>query len=196
MMHAVRFWVMTIAVVSLAGCVAGYTLVPASTTKVAKASMIVTPSMSWNKNGFVRGIAQEEYWTQNGPLLDAIRFVGALPAGQAITKQKPKDDRKVPVFRQDMTPQDLVSMIESYYRIEGGATTYEATNVSPRVFLGTTGTQVDYQFVTADEVKRRGRAILAIVNQKLYLISLSATSLHYYDSLLAEFDTIVSSARI
>lgn len=180
-----------------AGCVANYTLVPPGTIRVAKSSMTVVPSRGWNRTPAAAGaLPREEYWTQNGPLLDTIRFVGGLEAGQAITKQKPKDDRKVPVFRPDMTPQDLASMLESYYRIVSNASTFATTNVTPKPFLGQTGIQIDFDYVTADEVKRRGRAVMAVVNAKLYLVSFNAASMHYYDSLLAEFDTIASSATI
>lgn len=120
----------------------------------------------------------------------------ALAPGEALTKQKAKDDRKVPVFRADMTPQDLVSMLESYYRVAGSASTFEATGVSPRTFRGQHGIQVDFAYVAQNEVKRRGRTVMAIVDQKLHLVSFDAASLHYYDSLLADFDAIAASATI
>jgi len=181
----------------LAGCVTGYELVSPATVTVAKNSMRVRPSISWNKApSGPYDIPQEESWTENGPLLDRLEFIGALPSGQAIAKQRPKDDRKVPVFRADMTPQDLVSMVESYYRIKLDAKIFESTSVKPVTFLGKPGVQFDYNFVSSDEVKRRGRSVFAVVDGKLYLTSLDGAALHYFEAALPEFEAIVASASI
>ncbi len=181
----------------LAGCVAGYTLVPPGRVSVSRGAMLVEPSIAWNKSPRTPfDIATEESWTQNGPLLDSITFIGAVRDGDAIAKQRPKDDRKVPVFRAGMTPQDLVSMIETYYRIKAGVTVFEATGVKPASFLGTTGIQFDYTYVGMDEVKRSGRVLLAIVGDKLYLMSLDGAALHYFESALPEFQALVASAAL
>jgi len=186
------------AAVLLSGCVVGYTLVPgASQVAVSQGSMKVRPPTNWNKEPTgTLDTPRVEVWTQNGPLLDNIRFVGALPSGEAMTRQKPKDDRQVPVFRSDMSPQDLVSMVESFYRLRVGATIFETTSVKPATFAGNSGIQFDYRYVAADEVKRRGRAILSVVTGKLYLISLDGAAVHYFDADVADFEKIVESAAI
>jgi hypothetical protein len=181
----------------LGGCAPMYLLVQPAPVKVARGAMQVTPTMAWNRQS--RGpwtIPSEENWTQNGPLLDSIGFIGALGDGEAMAKQRPNDDRKVPVFRSTMTPQDLVSMIESYYRIKAGATVFETVSVKPTNFLGTTGIQFNYNYVGADEVKRRGRSVIAIVDKKLYLMSLDGAALHYFDAALPAFEALAASATI
>jgi hypothetical protein len=180
----------------LTGCVVGYQLVPpAAPVAVAKGTMKVQPSVAWNRAPHsALDIPQEESWTQNGPLLDAITFVGGLKAGESIAKQRPKDDRKVPVFRSDMTPQDLVSMIESLYRIKARATVFETTGVKPVTFLGAQGVQFDYNYVSGDEVRRRGRAVMAVVEGQLFLMSLDGAAVHYFDAALPEFEALTASA--
>jgi uncharacterized protein YceK len=181
----------------LGGCAPMYSLVKPAPVKVAQGAMQVTPTIAWNKQPHGPfDIPSEENWTQNGPMLDSIGFIGALADGQAIAKQRPKDDRKVPVFRATMTPQDLVSMIESYYRIKVGATVFETVSVKPANFLGTTGIQFNYNYVGADEVKRRGRSLVAIVDKKLYLMSLDGAVLHYFDAALPAFEALAASATI
>jgi len=157
--------------------------------------MVVEPKSAWNRvpNG-PQTIPRQENWTHNGPLLESITFIGGLVPGEAIAKQKAKDDRQVPPFRADMTPQDLVSMIESYYRIRVGAAVYETTDVRPVVFLGQPAVQVDFSYVVADEVKRLGRSKLAIIDGKLFAMSLDGTALHYFADALPEFEEIVASA--
>jgi len=181
---------------ALAGCVPTYTLVKPERVPVAKGAMKVQPSIAWNRSPrTVYDIAKEENWTQNGPLLDTITFMGALNDGEAIARQRTKDERQVPVFRNNMTPQDLVSMIESYYRIRAGATIFETVNVAPTRFLGQQAIEFDFNYVGGDEVKRRGRSLLAIIDSKLYFISLEAAATHYFEAALPEFQRIAQSAE-
>jgi hypothetical protein len=184
-------------VLTLSGCVTGYTLVQPNTVSVSKNTMKVKAFKAWNKApSSPYNIPQEETWTQNGPFLDSVTFIGGLKDGQAIAKQRPKDDRKVPVFRSGMSPQDLVSMIESHYRIKAGATVFETAGVVPAKLSGNTAVQFDYRYVGADEVKRRGRSVVAIVGEKLYLLSLDGAAAHYFEAALPEFEAMVASASI
>jgi hypothetical protein len=189
-----RLFCLLVTAALLSGC-AGYTLVKPDTVAVAKSTMKVRPSIAWNKvPKTALDIPQEENWTQNGPVLDLITFVGGLKDGEPIAKQRAKDDRKVPVFRSNMTPQDLVSMVESYYRIKAGATVFETAAVAPSTFLGQPAIEFNFNYVRADEVKRRGRALLAVADGKLYLMALDATSLHYFDAAAMEFAALAASA--
>jgi hypothetical protein len=183
--------------IAVSGCVPTYTLVAPSTIEVSDGSMSVTTAMPWNKvPKSAATIPQEENWTQNGPALDSVTFIGGVSDGSAIAKQKAKDDRQVPVFTASMTPPDLVGMVESYCRITLSAIEYETTNVQPATFLGSPGMQIDYQFIGGDDVKRLGRSMLVVVSDELYLISMLGTQLHYYDAALPEFESIVRSASI
>ena len=192
-----RLFALIVVGLLLGGCVSGYTLVQADSVAIARGTMKVHPSIAWNKvprTAF--DVPNEEAWTQNGVLLDSVTFIGALSDGEAIAKQRKKDDRKVPVFRSNMTPQDLVSMVESYYRIKGQITVFETTGVKPVTFLGRPGVEFNFDYVGADDVKRRGRSFLAIVDGKLYFMALDGTALHYFDAALPEFVAIAASATI
>ncbi|MET0658555.1 MAG: hypothetical protein ABW110_10425 [Steroidobacteraceae bacterium] len=179
----------------LAGCAGGYTLVKPSPVAVAQGTIKVAPSTAWNKAPrSPLDIPQEENWTQNGPLLDSITFIGGLKDGQAIAKQRTKDDQKVPVFRSDMTPQDLTSMVESFYRIKAGTSVFETVRLSPSIFLGQTAIEYDFKYVTANEVKRKGRAVIAVIDGKLYFMSLDAAALHYFDAALPQFMEMTQTA--
>jgi hypothetical protein len=190
-----------------AGCAGGglgggglfryYSLVTPGPEDVARGSMIVTPTMRWNKAP--RGpndISREENWTLNGPLLDGLTFVGGLEHDKRIVQQRRKADRKVPNFRADMNPTEIASMIESFYRIRAGSTRFEMTGLQPRDFLGRPGFQFDYAHLGGDEVERRGRAVGAIIEGRFYLALFDAARMHYFDAGLPEFERIVESARL
>jgi hypothetical protein len=187
-----------------AGCAGGsgslfnyYTLVRPGPENVARGSMEVTPTIRWNKSP--RGpydIEREENWTLNGPLLDGITFIGGLEHDKRIVRQRRKADRKVPNFRADMNPTEIAAMIESFYRIRGGATRFEMTGLQPRNFLGRPGFQFDYAHLGGDEVERKGRAVGAIIDNRFYLALFDAARMHYFDAALPEFERIAESARL
>ena len=184
-------------VLALPACAPTYSLVPTASVSAAKGAMHVRPATSWNRAPKApTDIKWEENWTRNGPLLDSIGFIGGLPDGQAITRQRRKDDQKVPVFRADMTPQDLVSMVESYYRIKANASVFETMGVEPVTFLGKPGLRFNYSYVGGDEVKRKGRTVASIVDGKLYLMALDGTALHYFDAAAPDFDAMVAGATL
>jgi len=190
-----------------AGCAGGglggpglfhyYSLVTPGPEDVARGSMIVTPTIRWNKAP--RGpndIQREENWTLNGPLLDNLTFIGGLENDKRIVQQRRKADRKVPNFRADMNPTEIAAMIESFYRIRAGSTRFEMTGLQPRDFLGHRGFQFDYDHLGGDEVERKGRAVGAIIGGRFYLALFDAARMHYFDAGLPEFERIVESARL
>lgn len=185
------------AILGLAACAPTYKLVSPAPTAAAHGAIRVSPSLAWNR--IPRGsldIKWEENWTRNGPILDTISFIGGLPDGEAITRQRKTADQKVPVFRATMTPPDLISMIESFYRIRAGASIFETTAVEPAPFLGKPGLRFDFSYVGGDEVKRKGRCLMAIIDGKLYLMALDGTALHYFDAALPEFEAMAATATL
>jgi hypothetical protein len=95
-----------------------------------------------------------------------------------------------------MTPPDIAAMLESLYRVRGGAVEFRTISLRPRPFLGANGFQLDYEHLDDDELWRRGRVVGAVIDKRLYLIMLDATKLHYYDATLPDFEAIVASARL
>jgi hypothetical protein len=186
----------------LAGCAGTggfgwYSLVPPQPRSVVHGAMTVAPTRPWNrapKN--LQDIQKEEDWTLNGPLLDSLTFIAGLENGKRIVRQRSNADRKVPNFRSDMAPQDVAAMIESFYRIRAGANEFTLTSLKPRSFLGEPGFQFDYDYLGGDEVRRRGRAVGAIIQGRFYLALFDATRMHYWDAGLPEFERIVESARL
>jgi hypothetical protein len=175
----------------------GYSLIRPKEVRVGDNSMAVTPPREWNKISarLFTDIRDVEDWTQNGPYLDGISFVTGLKDGKALVYQRSQDDRQVPKFRSNMTPPEIAAILESLFRVRGGAVEYRTTALAPRPFLGVSGFQYDYEHLDSDEVRRKGRAVGAVVDGKLYLILFDAARSHYYGALLPDFEAIVQSAR-
>jgi hypothetical protein len=175
-----------------------YSLVRARPVSVGDHSMIVTPPRAWNRHRpiFFEDIRQVEDWTQNGPLLDGISFVTGLKNGKSLIRQRRSANQQVPLFRSNMTPPEIVAMIESLYRVRGGAVDFRTLSLKPRLFLGTNGFQLDYEHLDDDELWRRGRVVGTVINGQLYMILLDAAKSHYFDATLPDFEAIVASARL
>ena len=188
----------------LAGCATGagvgsgyYGLVEARPDRVARGTIEVTPTIRWNRAP--RGeydISREENWTLNGPLLDSLTFIGGVEEGDAIVRQRRREERQVPRFRADMSPPELADMIETFYRIRAGSVRFEMTRMEPRNFLGHPGFQFDFEHLDGSEIERRGRAVGAVIDGRLYLALLEGTRMHYFPAALPEFERIVASARL
>ena len=175
-----------------------YSLVRAHRVSVGDGSLSVAAPRPWNKQRaqFFDDIRDVEDWTLDGPYLDGITFVTGLKSGRYLIRQSKRADQQVPKFRSDMTPPEIVAMLESLYRVRGGAIDFKTLSLQPRPFLGTNGFQLDYEHLDSDELWRRGRVVGTVVNGELYLILYDAARMHYYAAALPDFESIVASARL
>ena len=175
-----------------------YSLVRASRKSVGDGSLAVTAPRPWNRHRpiFFEDVRQVEDWTQNGPLLDGISFVTGLKDGKSLIRQRRSASQQVPIFRSNMTPPEVAGMIESLYRVRGGAVDFKTLSLQPRPFLGQPGFQLDYEHLDDDELWRRGRAVGTVIDGKLYLILLDAAKAHYFDADLPDFEALVASAEL
>ena len=140
----------------------GYSLVRVKEVRVGDDSIAVTPPREWNRISARTCLsisATVEDWTQNGPYLDGISFVTGLKDGKALVRQRSRDDRQVPKFRSNMTAPEIAAMIESLFRVRGGAVDFKTPRSRRAPFLGVNGFQFDFEHLDGDEVRRRGRAV-------------------------------------
>ncbi|MEQ7872865.1 hypothetical protein ABDK56_02525 [Sphingomonas sp. ASV193] len=174
-----------------------FALVRARPTAVGNRSMWVTPPREWNRirPRLFLDIGEVEDWTQNGFTLDDMTFVTGLKDKQFIVRQDRSEYRQVPRFRADMTPPEVVAMLESLYRVTGGAAEFRTIALVPRRFLGVNGWQLDYEHLDGDELWRRGRVVGATIDGRLYLVMLDAARAHYFDADLPDFEALVASAE-
>lgn len=113
-----------------------------------------------------------------------------------MVRQRRTADEQVPKFRADMTPPEIAAMLESLYRVRGGAVDFRTLSIRPREFLGTSGFQFDYEHLDEDELWRKGQVVGAVIDGELYLVMFDAARSHYYEAGLPDFEAIVASARL
>lgn len=176
-----------------------YSAVPVRRVAVGDDTMIVSAPRPWNRHRpiFFEDIRQVEDWTLNGPLLDGISFVTGLKDRKSLVRQRRTANQQVPMFRSNMTPPEVAAMIESLYRVRGGSVEFRTLALQPRPFLGAAnGFQLDYEHLDDDELWRRGRAVGAVIEGRLYMILLDAARSHYWDAALPDYEALVASAEL
>jgi hypothetical protein len=176
-----------------------YSLVRVRSIQVGDGSVAVTPPRPWNKTRTIISfddIRQVEDWTLNGPLLDSISFVTGLPGNRDLIRQRRTEDRQVPRFRSNMTAPEITAMLESFFRVRGGSIDFRTLSLQPRQFMGANGFQFDYEHLDSDELWRKGRAVGAVIDGRLYLILFDAARSHYYANAIGDFEAITASARL
>ena len=175
-----------------------YSLVRAKRVSVGDGSLVVTAPQPWNRHRpiWFGDIRQVEDWTQNGATLDGISFVTGLKDGKSLVRQRRTASQQVPIYRSNMTAPEVAAMIESLYRVRGGSVDFKTLSLQPRPFLNTSGFQLDYEHLDDDELWRRGRAVGAVIDGKLYMILLDAAKAHYFDATLPDFESMVASAQV
>ena len=175
-----------------------YALVRVRRVSVGDGSMTVMPPQPYNRHRgqLFEDIREVEDWTLNGPILDSMSFVTGVKSGHTLIRQRRKADQQVPNFRSDMTPPEIAAMLESLYRVRGGAVEFKTLSLQPRPFLGANGFQLDYEHLDDDELWRSGRVVGAVIGGRLYMILLDAARSHYYAATLPDYEAIVASARL
>jgi hypothetical protein len=177
--------------------ISDYSAVNVQRVRVGDGSMSVAPPRPWNRHRHVTfgDIRQVDDWTLDGAVLDDLSFVSGLKDNRALIRQRWSANQQVPRFRSNMTPPEIAAMIESLFRVRGGAVDFRTLSLQPRPFLGTNGFQLDYEHLDEDELWRKGRAVGAVINGRLYMIMLDAAKSHYFDAALPDFEAIVASAE-
>jgi hypothetical protein len=175
-----------------------YAPVSVRRVSVGDGSLSVAPPRPWNRQraSFFTDVRVVEDWTLNGPYLDGISFVSGLRNNRYLVYQRRTESQQVPPFRSNMTPPEIAALLESLFRVRGGTVEFRTLGIQPRPFLGTNGFQFDYEHLDSDELWRKGRAVGAVINGRLYLILVDAARSHYYNTVLPDFEAIVASARV
>ena len=178
--------------------ISSYSMVRVQRVNVGDDTMSVVAPRPWNRSRPVlfAYIRQVEDWTLNGPLLDGISFVTGLQNNKSLIRQRRTANQQVPLFKLNMTPPEIAAMIESLYRVRGGAVDFRTLSLQPRPFLNTNGFQLDYEHLDSDELWRRGRVVGTVINGRLYLILLDAAKSHYWDVTLPDYEAVVASAQL
>ena len=161
---------------------------------VARSNLQVTPDRDWNKLSGRPG-RDSETWTIDSDLLNDLSFYGGIQNGATLFREVDRRNRPLPTFSGTMLLNDIPSLLENSYRVTRGTTVFTIDQQEPAQFLGNAGVRFSYSFVANDNVRRKGEGNAAIIDGKLYMMTFEAPVLHYFDSGIASYRHLVSTAR-
>lgn len=164
--------------------------------KVAKGTMTVKPMQDWNRSSR-RPSRRSEAWTRDGINLNELTFFGAINEGESILRQGWAANDKLPRFKSDMLPTDLAEMFEATHRMVLQSPVFKMGKVEPAKLGSHDAVRFNYSYASqAEDIERRGEAVAAIVDGKLYIVNFVAPTLHYFDANIAEVRAIVAGVTV
>jgi len=178
--------------VFLSSC-AHYTVV--KTGKQTIGSMTVMPSHEWNRVPAGASLGGLPTWTADGVSLDTVTFFADVKDGNTLIKPEKKDDQ-YPVFQANMLPTELVDVFESTLAKAYQAKISRSGKLTPLMVDNRPGFQYTFEFVTPDELTRKGYIAGVIKDDHLQMIFYQATKLYYFDHQFQNVRNMVKSMTI
>lgn len=189
---------LAIIVTVLAGCAS---VVKVEGDQIVNNRLKITVAEAWNKVS-VPGTSQPfDSWTQEGLSLDHLRFWAAvrpeqrlveLPSGSTPAGQKPP---RVPTFRAGMPADEIVSLFEMVYSVDGSVVTMD--KVAPAQFAGENGVRFEFSVLRKrDGIRLKGTGWAAVRNNELFAATFVAPRLAFYPRLAPKAEAVVHTARI
>lgn len=160
---------------------------------VAGSTVTVTPSRDWNTLSRKVG-KNTETWTVDGEQLNDVTFFAGIPTGMPLVRERSKKRDPLPKFTKTTLLVEIPELLEGTYRTYKNSGSFRLLSSEPARFLGKDGVSFAYEFIDVDELTRRGEALAAIIDDKLYMITFEAPRLNYFDAMASDFRALANSA--
>lgn len=181
----------------VAGPASANTLVrPGPQAKIARSSLAAQPDTEWNRLR-ERGGRNVEIWTLDGDQLNKVMFFGGIASGKPIVSEMDKKHAPLPKVSATMLPTDIPALLESTYRAQFQVNRMTVDRQEAAQLGGRKAIRFSYSFVRQDdEVERRGEAIGAMVDGRLYMVLFEAPSLYFFDRDLDKFRRLAATVTL
>jgi hypothetical protein len=168
---------------------------PGPRSKIARSTMAANPTSEWNRLS-LRGGKFVEVWTIDGDDLNKATFYGGVPLGQTLFREADKKNSPLPRVTPNMLITDIPALLESSYRIQLNTMQMNIDLQEPAMIGGHKGVRFTYSFIRQDdEVQRKGEAVGAVVDGRLYLVTYEAPAIHFFDKDVAKFRQLAGTLK-
>lgn len=186
-------------VVALSACTS---IVKVEGEQVVNSRLSVRVTEAWNKIAPPGSQQPYELWTQEGVTLDQLRIWVAVRPQQALVMAPVKagaapgaKPARVPTFEAGMQPDQLVSLFEAVYSIDGSMV--QMTRIEPDTFAGQRGVRFEFSVTRKeDDVQLSGIGWVAVRNNELFAATFVAPRLYFYGRLQPKAETVIRTAQI
>ena len=156
---------------------------------------IVSPQVTWNRIQ-TQGV---EIWTSDGPLLNEIRFITGVEDGAPLWS--PLSGRRPPVYRHDMTPDDIVELVVSSLLNQDSlnpmnVVSATAQSLRPAPFGTLDGFQFTIDFKSKNGLDGRMIGLAAKDGERINLVLFSAPLEHYFPFYENDVRKLMESIRL
>ncbi|MFM7330696.1 MAG: hypothetical protein ACKO1L_03395 [Brachymonas sp.] len=180
----------------VAGCA---NIVKVEGEQMINSKMSVKLPQAWNKVNLPGSQQPYELWTQDGVFVDQLRFWAGINSGANLVLAPQKNSQgkapRVPMFTAGMKLDQIASLFEQMYAIDGSAVTID--KVEPATFGSQQGVRVEFSvLVQGSNLQIKGIAWAAEHKGQLYATSYAAPRLSFFPRYLPQVQEIAKSAVI
>lgn len=170
-------------------------IAPGEHKGIAKSTIATTTAGEWNKLSRKDGPGIET-WTRDGDNLNKVSFFGGIASGLPIFKERNKKEAPLPKLSSNMLLPDIPTLLESSYRSQYQVNRMTIDSQDLATINGQQAIRFTYSYMRGDdEVERRGEAVAAIVNKKLYMVTYEAPSIYFFGKDLEDFRKISQTLK-
>jgi hypothetical protein len=182
--------------VTVSPAVANSLIAPGPRPSIAGSKLSAKPAGEWNRLSRSDG-KNVEIWTRDGDLLNKVTFFGGIAAGKPLVREADKKRQPLPKVAGNMLITDIPGLLESTYRSQGAVNQMSIDSQEPAMLGGRKAIRFTYSFTRGeDEVRRKGEAIGALVDNKLYLVTYEAPALFYFDKDIEKYRQLAGSLAL
>lgn len=163
--------------------------------EVAGKVFTVTPPRDWNRLD-VRIGKRAETWTLDGEQLNDVTFYGGIAPGEPLVRERSKKHDPLPKFTETTLLAEVPELLEGTYRNDRQIGTFSVTASQPEPFLGKPGIRFSYEYLDADQLRRKGEARAAVIGGKLYMATFDAPRLHYFDRSIGDYRALMAATTL
>jgi hypothetical protein len=169
---------------------------PGPRSGIAGSKLSAAPIGEWNRLSRSDG-KNVEIWTRDGDALNKVTLFGGIPVGKPLLREIDKKHQPLPTVTGNMLITDIPALLETTYRSLGAVNQMSIDSQEPAVLSGRKAVRFDYSFTRSDdEVRRKGEAIGALVDGKLYLVTYEAPALHFFDKDIEKYRQLAASLAL
>jgi len=186
-------------IIGLAGCTSTQFAALSPGTVKVQGLTVEAADASWNKAPRMltphlhKG---SQLWTRDGPLLDYMVLIPDVEDGETLFKSRSKS-LVYPSYRKGMLPNEIIEVVESSLaKLSGNNVVVTSAGLRPYKLGNQRALMFDLELVDAEGPRRKGRAVIFVEDEQLYVMMYVATSLYYFDKHWESALATMNSAKI